>query len=80
MLSDEKAERRYHRKYNKYKKLLHFDKSWFDNLIDVEFENEKFKIFADYDVWLTNYYGDYMKLPPKEEQEPHHEFDLYVEE
>lgn len=54
------------------------DKSWFDSLIKVKFEDTEFRVFEKYDEALTRYYGNYMQLPPKEEQEPHHSFDLYV--
>lgn len=35
------------------------------------FENRKFRIPNDYDTCLRKNYGDYMKLPPKEEQVGH---------
>ena len=53
-------------------------KSLFDNIIQVEFENEFFNAVADYDTFLTNLYGDYMKLPPVEKQVTHHEFEAFV--
>lgn len=34
--------------------------------MDIKFENETFKIFADYDAILSHRYGNYMELPPKE--------------
>ena len=49
----------------------------FNHLIDVEFEGHKFKVFEQYDSYLKQMYGDYMQLPPIEDQEPHHSFDLY---
>ena len=36
-----------------------------------QFENLQAPGFANYDIYLTNLYGDYMKLPPKEQQVPH---------
>lgn len=43
----------------------------FDDLINVEFEGMKFKAPRIYDEYLTQRYGDYMKLPPKEKQVGH---------
>ncbi|NMA48498.1 MAG: LicD family protein [Tissierellia bacterium] len=44
----------------------------FHDIIDWEFESLKFPIPKNYDNHLKNMYGDYMKLPPKEKQKPHH--------
>lgn len=41
---------------------------------DLEFENEIFKGPIGYDKYLTNLYGDYMKLPPLEKQISNHKF------
>lgn len=49
---------------------------WFDELIDVTFEGEKFRATAYYDEYLTQFYGDYMKLP-KEEDRIFHGFECY---
>lgn len=49
----------------------------FENYIEVEFENRKFRAIDDYDVYLTSLYGNYMQLPPKEKQIPHHGFSAY---
>lgn len=42
----------------------------FDESIDAEFEGHMFKVFKNYDLYLSRLYGDYMKLPPKEDQVP----------
>lgn len=36
------------------------------------FEDTEFYGVADYDGWLTDVFKDYMKMPPKEMQVPHH--------
>lgn len=39
--------------------------------VEVEFEGMKVNTFACYDEYLTNLYGDYMKLPPNDKQIAH---------
>lgn len=41
------------------------------------FEGFLFNTPDDYDEYLSNLYGDYMKLPPKEKQVSHHDFIAY---
>lgn len=41
---------------------------WFDEYINVEFESEVFKAPSHYDDILKQFYGDYMKLPKKEDR------------
>lgn len=38
----------------------------------VDFENTSLMIMSGYDPYLQQFYGDYMKLPPKEMQKPVH--------
>lgn len=52
----------------------------FDNYIDLQFENRKFKAIADFDIYLSSIYGDYMKLPPEEKRVSHHLFKAYYKE
>lgn len=42
--------------------------SFFDELIDVEFETIPFPIPKYYDEYLTLFYGDYMRIPPEKER------------
>lgn len=44
---------------------------FFERLIDVEFEGEKFSGSKYYDWYLKLKYGDYTKLPPKKERKIH---------
>lgn len=36
--------------------------------IKADFENKKFPIPANYNIYLSNLYGDYMKLPPEDKR------------
>ena len=49
-----------------------YPKAWFDSAVDLEYEGHKFLGPVGYDKVLTSMFGDYMKLPPKEEQIPKH--------
>lgn len=44
---------------------------YWDDLILADFEDTLFYIFKSYDSVLRDIYGDYMKLPTKEQQEQH---------
>lgn len=47
-------------------------RSWFQPRLLVPFEDHQFYIPGGYDNLLKIMYGDYMKLPPKEQQVVHH--------
>ena len=53
------------------------DTSVFEDTIFHEFEDRNFRIPIGYDQWLRSIYGDYMKLPPKDQQVAHHSFNAY---
>lgn len=53
------------------------DKKDFENYILTDFENEKFYIPENYDNILSQTYGEYMKLPEKEKQIPHHVINVF---
>lgn len=46
----------------------HYAPDIFDGLIELEFEGKNYLAFKDYDQVLRDEFGDYMQLPPKEEQ------------
>lgn len=48
----------------------------FDDSTELSFEGIKVSAPKEYDRYLTCIYGDYMTLPPLEEQKPHHHTDL----
>ena len=52
----------------------------FSEKIKVDFEGQKFWGLKYYDEYLSKLYGDYMKLPPKDKQQRHHDFCAYYKE
>ena len=54
-----------------------FEASWFKETVIVKFEGREFIAPAGYDAFLRKLYGDYMQLPPIEEQTTHHVFDAW---
>lgn len=46
-------------------------------LTEHTFEGRQYKIMVGYDEYLTNLYGNYMQLPPKEQQILKHDFVAY---
>lgn len=56
------------------------DASVFKSYTTVEFEGHKYKAISDYDAYLTRHYGNYMELPPKEEQVSRHSFEVWWKE
>lgn len=45
--------------------------------LTVPFEGKLYDAPADYDIYLSQLYGEYMKLPPKEKHGTHHDFMVY---
>jgi len=54
-----------------YDRTIIKEEDFLDSIL-CEFEEHKLPILKDYDKYLTQNYGDYMKLPPKDQQVPHH--------
>ena len=57
-----------------------YNKNFLASFIDVDFEGKKYKAPANYDEYLRQMYGDYMKLPPKKYQVTHHHFEAFMKE
>ena len=55
-----------------------YDIDWFNNTTEIMFENRLFKAPLDFNRVLERRYGDYMKLPPIEEQKSQHDFEAYI--
>lgn len=54
------------------------NKRVFNSFIVGIFEGKEYSIPVGYDEWLSNFYGDYMKLPPVEKRVSHHKFIAYM--
>lgn len=48
------------------------ERKYFDNMIKMEFEGKRFYAPEGYEKYLTNLYGDYMQMPPKEKRVASH--------
>ena len=46
----------------------YFDPGLFDRIVEMDFEGKKYMCVKNYDKFLRNCYGDYMKLPPEKER------------
>lgn len=49
-----------------------FDRSWFSDTVELDFEGIKITLPVGYHEMLSKQFGDYMQLPPVEEQKTHH--------
>lgn len=61
----------YHRSFAKFEKSL-FPKEYIEDVIEFPFEDFTIYIPRQYDAVLTQMYGDYMTLPPVEQQKSQH--------
>lgn len=51
---------------NGYLKRIPIEKSILDNVVNAMYEGREYPIVAEYDKWLRQIYGDYMKFPSEE--------------
>ncbi len=49
-----------------------YRRRWYEDMSDITFEGEVFTSVRDYEEYLTFKFGNYLELPPKEEQKIHH--------
>lgn len=59
-------------------KVYNIQKSWFDETVYLKFQNLSVPVPKEYDKCLHSIYGDYMKLPPKSQRKPSHEYKEYL--
>ncbi|HHF4920676.1 TPA: phosphorylcholine transferase LicD [Haemophilus influenzae] len=59
-------------------KKSYMPKEYFNHIVYKEFEGRQFQVMNGYHEHLTQYYGDYMQLPPEEDQKPHHIQEAYI--
>ena len=62
---------------SKFKEKEVFPSGTFDRTIDLPFENLNLPAPENFDTILTQFYGDYMTLPPEEKRFYSHEFHAY---
>ena len=48
-----------------------YNREWFEDVSEIDFEGHVFLCAQDYDGYLTNLYGDYMTPPPQEKRHWH---------
>ena len=60
-----------------YRNNIPCRKEIFESYIDMPFEYLIVRNIKEYDIYLRSVFGDYMQLPPKEQQIPHHGFKAY---
>ena len=58
----------------------YYESNVFKSYMDMEFEGHVYKAISAYDIYLSQHYGDYMKLPPKEQQVSLHEYKVWWKE
>ena len=61
----------------RYKRKEIMTSDVFKSYIDLPFEGRTYSAITDFDSYLTKHYGDYMKLPPKDQQVSNHNFIAY---
>lgn len=75
--NDKESSRLYDTTFGLLKSNHPFPKTDFNSVILHSFENHKFYIMSGWDDCLTSIFGDYMRLPPVEQQVSHHVFNAY---
>lgn len=58
-------------------KRIMLKEEMYNGYVLLDFEGVKLKAPVNYDKWLTQFYGDYMQLPPEEKRVKTHDYKLY---
>lgn len=53
------------------------NKNIYEQIVALPFENDQYSCIKEYDRYLTNIYGDYMKLPPEEKRVSTHSINAW---
>lgn len=53
-----------------------FERTWFEDTVYMPFEDMDVPVPSGYDPLLRSCFGDYMRLPPKEERMGHHVYSI----
>lgn len=57
-----------------------FPAQWMEDFIELDFEGHKFSCIKEYDKMLTMYYGNWRALPPEDQRQPHHGYNMYLKD
>lgn len=57
--------------------LVYYPKKYYEETVEVPFEDVMVPVPKEYDKVLRIDYGDYMQLPPEEERHPTHGYQIY---
>lgn len=49
------------------------DKQWYEDVLQMQFEDTEFSVGIGYEKYLEAVYGDYMQLPPEDQRENRHQ-------
>ena len=66
--------------FGSYGKKEIFQKKWFDGFEQLEYEGREIRLFQNYNQYLTNTYGDYMKPPSVIPETTHRQFYINLKE
>lgn len=61
-----------------YGKREWMDRKIFEDFELLKFEDREYFGLKEYDVYLSNLYGDYLKLPPEDKRVPAHFVETYI--